>query len=305
MSIQTQSLNWQGSFMLDYGQKVENELAALKTQIDAHDSLKYSYPSRWLAIKLLEQDEVIVQRVQAIEGTAELLQAAKAAAEGLEAHFDDDTDTIIADRRYGWINGLVKQVVHLPRQRALTLSDRIDQIVTSRLYGIPIFLFVMWAILKITADVSAPFLDWVDGVITGPITNWVVSIISLVGLSGTWFEGLVVDGILAGVGGVLVFVPVLMSLYFTLAVLEDSGYMARAAFVMDRLMNALGLHGKSFLPMLVGFGCTVPALITSIGARLTIASPAWMPAAMLLNSIRASAGSTMGQGGTCQVFLAM
>ncbi|NMC47146.1 MAG: ferrous iron transport protein B, partial [Chloroflexi bacterium] len=107
---------------------------------------------------------------------------------------------------------------------------------------------------------SAPFLDWVDGVIGGPITNWVVSILSLLGLSGTWVESMAVDGVIAGVGGVLVFVPVLMMLYLALAVLEDSGYMARAAFVMDRLMNGLGLHGKSFLPMIVGFGCTVPAI---------------------------------------------
>jgi ferrous iron transport protein B len=100
----------------------------------------------------------------------------------------------------------------------------------------------------------------VGGVIGGPITNWVVSILGALGLGGTWIESLFVDGIIAGVGGVLVFVPVMMFLYLALAVLEDSGYMARAAFVMDRLMHALGLHGKSFLPMLIGFGCTVPAL---------------------------------------------
>ncbi|MGC9359382.1 MAG: ferrous iron transport protein B, partial [Anaerolineae bacterium] len=99
-----------------------------------------------------------------------------------------------------------------------------------------------------------------DGVIGGPITNWVVAILELLGLGGTWVESLFVDGIIAGVGGVLVFVPVLMALYLALAILEDSGYMARAAFVMDRLMHALGLHGKSFLPMIIGFGCTVPAL---------------------------------------------
>jgi len=97
-------------------------------------------------------------------------------------------------------------------------------------------------------------------VIAGPITNWVVAILRVVGLSGTWVESLFVDGIIAGVGGVMVFVPVMMALYLALAVLEDSGYMARAAFVMDRLMHALGLHGKSFLPMIIGFGCTVPAL---------------------------------------------
>ncbi len=95
--------------------------------------------------------------------------------------------------------------------------------------------------------------------IGGPLTNWVTAILGWLGLSGTWVEGLFVDGIIAGVGGMMVFVPVMMALYFALAILEDSGYMARAAFVMDRFMHALGLHGKSFMCMIVGFGCTVPA----------------------------------------------
>ncbi|MBE9471110.1 MAG: ferrous iron transport protein B, partial [Chloroflexi bacterium] len=142
----------------------------------------------------------------------------------------------------------------------LTLSDKIDRIVTNRVLGIPIFLVAMWFVFKMTAEVSGSYLDWVDGVIGGPITRWVVAILNLVGLGGTWFESLTVDGVIAGVGGVLVFVPVMLFLYFFLALLEDSGYMARAAFVMDRLMHALGLHGKSFLPMLIGFGCTVPAV---------------------------------------------
>lgn len=142
----------------------------------------------------------------------------------------------------------------------MTLPDRIDQIVTHRWLGIPIFLALMWAMFKITTDVAAPFLDWVDGIITGPLTRSVVALLGLLNLGGTWFESLMVDGIIAGVGGLMVFVPVLVSLYLALGVLEDSGYMARAAFVMDRLMRALGLHGKSFLPMIVGFGCSVPAV---------------------------------------------
>jgi ferrous iron transport protein B len=103
-------------------------------------------------------------------------------------------------------------------------------------------------------------VDWVGSVVTGPITHWAAALITALGLGGSWIESLLVDGIIAGVGGVLVFVPVLMFLYFAIALLEDSGYMARAAFVMDRVMRVLGLHGKSFLPLLIGFGCTVPAV---------------------------------------------
>ncbi|MBM3138012.1 MAG: ferrous iron transport protein B, partial [Chloroflexi bacterium] len=122
-----------------------------------------------------------------------------------------------------------------------------------------IFLALMWVVFKMTTDVAAPFLDWVDFVINGPLTRWLVSVVNLVGLNGTWVESMLIDGVVAGVGGVLVFVPVMLSLYFSLALLEDSGYMARAAFVMDRFMHSLGLHGKSFMCMIVGFGCTVPA----------------------------------------------
>ena len=213
-----------------------------------------------MAIKLLEGDADITPRVEASPAGKRIIAQLSGSVAHLEQVYGDDVDTMIADRRYGFINGLVKEVVQRSAQERMTMSDKIDKIVTNRILGIPIFLIAMWVVFKMTADASGPYLDWVDGVIGGPITNWIVAILGWIGLSGTWFESLVVDGIIAGVGGVLVFVPVLLFLYLFLALLEDSGYMARAAFVMDRLMHALGLHGKSFLPMLVGFGCTVPAV---------------------------------------------
>jgi ferrous iron transport protein B len=213
-----------------------------------------------LAIKLLEEDDEILDKLRDTGKHAALLAQARQSVAHLRSVYGDDVDTIIADRRYGWIHGLVKETVQRTREERMSLSDKIDKIVTNRVLGIPIFLVAMWIVFKMTADVSAPYLDWVDGVIGGPITNWAVAILGWLTLDGTWFESLIVDGVIAGVGGVLVFVPVLLFLYLFLALLEDSGYMARAAFVMDRLMHTLGLHGKSFLPMLVGFGCTVPAV---------------------------------------------
>lgn len=246
--------------LVDYGREIEQEIVILENRIKALPGLADRYRPRWLAIKLLEEDSGILDSVRQMDGAEELLSAARASAAHLRQVYGDDVDTIIADRRYGWINGLTREVVQKTGPDRLTLTDRIDRIVTNRVLGIPIFLAMMWAVFKMTTDVAGPFLDWVDGLIGGPITNWVVAILELVGLGGTWVESLFVDGIIAGVGGVLVFVPVLMSLYLALAILEDSGYMARAAFVMDRLMHAIGLHGKSFLPMIVGFGCTVPAI---------------------------------------------
>ena len=250
-----------GVFLVDYGREVEEEIARLQEAIERIPALTARYPSRWLAIKLLEEDPEIVSQLEtSVTGGKAILDQARKSVEHLRGVYGDDVDIIIADHRYGFISGLVREVVRRPAGERLTLSDKIDKIVTNRVLGIPIFLVAMWVVFKMTSEVSSPYLDWLDSVISGPITRWVVAILNLVGLGGTWFESLMVDGVIAGVGGVLVFVPVLLSMYFFLALLEDSGYMARAAFVMDRLMHTLGLHGKSFLPMLVGFGCTVPAI---------------------------------------------
>jgi ferrous iron transport protein B len=249
-----------GVTLVDYGTEVEHEIVTLQKIIEENAGLTARYNPRWLAIKLLEEDADITAKVQAAANTSALLARAAESIAHLRDVYGDDVDTVIADRRYGWINGLVRETVRRTAVDRQTLSDKIDKVVTNRVLGIPIFLALMWVVFKVTTDVAGPFLDWVDGVIGGPITNWVVGILGFIGLGGTWVESLFVDGIIAGVGGVMVFVPVLMALYLALAVLEDSGYMARAAFVMDRLMHALGLHGKSFLPMIVGFGCTVPAL---------------------------------------------
>ena len=249
-----------GIRLVNYGRELEEEISRLQEVIDKVPVLTEHYPSRWLAIKLLEEDKEIISKIKAVDEGEEILTQARKSIKHLSNVYGADAETIIADRRYGFISGLVKEVVQRPAVDRITLSDRIDKVITNRIIGIPIFLVVMWFVFQMTAGVSGAYLDWVDGVIGGPITRWVVAILNAIGLGGTWFESLMVDGIIAGVGGVLVFVPVLLFLYFFLALLEDSGYMARAAFVMDKLMHTFGLHGKSFMPMLIGFGCTVPAV---------------------------------------------
>lgn len=247
------------AIVIDYGQAIEQELEIVATTIAACPAIRTHFPTRWLAIKLLEQDQEILTRVSGLPGGPALLALAQQSYARLHQHYGEEVDVLMADRRYTWIHSLVGEVVQRPAGDQ-TLSDRIDQLVTHRWLGTPIFLAVMWAVFKLTADVSAPLVDWIDGVISGPITNWATLLLNAVGLGDSWFASLVVDGVIAGVGGVLVFVPVLMALYIALALLEESGYMARAAFVMDHLMAKIGLQGKSFLPMLVGFGCTVPAI---------------------------------------------
>lgn len=244
-------------FRLDYGAVVEAEIALI---VAALANAPMDYPSRWLAIKLLEDDAEVTARVASAAGGTRLLAAAAAGRARLEETLGDEADTILADRRYAWIHQLVASTVRARWHEAVTLSDRIDRFATHRLLGIPLFLAAMWLVFKVTTDLSAPWVDWIDGLLSGPLSRWALAVLAVLGLDETWVVSLVVDGAIAGVGSVLAFVPVLLALYFALAVLEDSGYMARGAFVMDRLMSRIGLQGRSFLPLMVGFGCSVPAI---------------------------------------------
>ncbi len=245
--------------LLQYGEAIDGEIARLAQQIDAEPALAQNYAARWLAVKLLENDPDILAQLQQAGHTA-LLAAAQAAIERVTEALGDDPETLITDRRYQLIGEVVGSAVTRPQQALETASDRADRIITHRIWGVPIFLALMWVVFQFTANVSAPFVDWVDGFVSGPVTHWATALLSLAGLGDSWVKSLLVDGAILGVGGVLVFVPLLFFLYFGIALLEDSGYMARAAFVMDRVMRVIGLHGKSFLPLLIGFGCTVPAV---------------------------------------------
>ena len=254
-------------FRLDYGGKIERAIACLIAAFDENKFDTGRYPQRWLAIKLLEGDADIVSRVQSMPNGAPLIELAQQNAEHLKSMLGDEVDLLTADRRYGYINGIVRQSLQRPLIDRITLTDRIDDIVTHKWLGLPFFFAIMYVIFRLVIDVSAPFLDWTDSVINGPIAHLFSFILNLV-TAPAWIHSLVIDGIVAGVGGVLVFVPGLLILYFFLALLEDSGYMSRAAFVMDRFMRVVGLHGKSFIPMILGFGCAVPAIY----ATRTIAS---------------------------------
>ena len=247
-------------FELDYGPALEEEIGYLTTEIAAYPALVAAYAPRWLALRLLEGDDDIAARLDGLPGGAAVQAAAAACAARVRPLLPEDVDVVIADRRYSWIHDLTARVATSDRPASATLSDRIDSVATNRYLGIPIFLLAMWLVFKITTELSAPWVDWLDGVLSGPISRWALAGLGAVELGETWVASLVVDGVIAGVGSVLAFVPVLLALYFALAVLEDSGYMARGAFVMDRLMNRIGLHGRSFLPLMVGFGCSVPAI---------------------------------------------
>lgn len=168
----------------------------------------------------------------------------------------DDAETLIADARYGFISGLIQDVLKKPAIEKVTASDRIDNWMLNRWLGIPIFLAILFGVFQFTFVVSGPFTKWINAGF-----GWLTEQTS--GISPPWLSSLIADGILGGVGSVLVFIPVIFLLYIALSVLEDSGYLARAAFVMDRLMHRIGLHGRSFVSLILGFGCNVPAIMSS------------------------------------------
>ena len=191
----------------------------------------------------------------------DILKAKDKSLAYLRSIYGDEAETVIADARYGFISGLMRDVLKKPAIERLTLSDRIDKVVLNRWLGIPLFLAILYGVFQFTFVVSVPFMDWIDEGF-----GWLAEQASVI---GGWGGALLADGIIGGLGSVLVFVPVIFLLYIALSILEDSGYLARAAFVMDRLMHKIGLHGRSFVPMMLGFGCNVPAIM----ATRTIENP--------------------------------
>ena len=247
------------AFRLDYGPDLEAEIARLEAFFAAAGFDPRPAPARWLALKLLEGERDVVDSVSARPAADAVLALAHERAAYLRTVYGEDVDLMAADRRFGYVSGVTRQVMKRSALNRFDMTRRIDDVLTHRWFGLPIFFAVMYVIFRLVIDVSAPFLDWVDGVINGPIAHAVGSLLTVTA-APDWLRALLVDGVIGGVGGVLTFVPGLMMLFFFLALLEDSGYLARAAFVMDRFMRVIGLHGKSFIPMVLGIGCAVPAI---------------------------------------------
>jgi ferrous iron transport protein B len=240
---------------LNYGPDIETALEHVAAALqEKHPLLANRYPLRWLTCKLIEGDSEVAKEVNFAADTV-----AGEALHHLRRAHGEDIEALMADARYALSSGLTREVLRKPELRKAELTEKIDRVVLNRFLGIPIFFGAMWLMFKLTFDVSTPFADWLDAMVAGPFARWAVLGMDLIG-APDWTVSLLVEGVMAGVGFVLVFVPVIFAMMFFITFLEGSGYMARAAFVMDRAMHAIGLHGKSFIPMLLGFGCNVPAI---------------------------------------------
>jgi len=220
-----------------------------------------NYRPGWIALKLLEGDEKVGEKISIPETFLENIALYR---EKLDKEYDSDMETILADNRYRFVSGVVRKAVKKKeRSGELTLSDKIDRVVTNRILAIPLFLAVMFVVFRITfGAVGSATIDWLDVFFNDTLAGLVSGWLEAAGAAG-WLHALVVDGVIAGLGSIMVFVPQIMIMFFFLSLLEDSGYMARAAFVIDRLLRKLGLSGKSFIPMLMGFGCSVPAVMAA------------------------------------------
>ena len=242
-----------------YNRDVENSILQLQSLIELKIAEKLPYNSRWTAIKLLEDDEIVKKRIleKAGDKAEKILKEALSQRSYLRDRFDDEPEIIMTDERYGFIAGIIKEVHTTSIKERIDISRNIDLILTNRFIGFPIFFIFIWGMFQITFSFGAYPMEWIE---TG--VGFLSSTLDGL-LPESLFKDLLLNGIIAGVGSVIIFMPNIMILFFCIAIFEDTGYMSRAAFLMDKIMHLIGLHGKSFIPMLMGFGCNVPAIMSA------------------------------------------
>ena len=277
---------------MTYSAPVEQAVSSIASLLSVEESKK-----RFYGVKVFERDE---KALEALKLSSSVASGCEEFTKAVEDKLDDDAESIITNERYEKITDLLKGAYVKQSAGKMTLSDRIDRIVTNRWLAIPIFLLVMFIVYYFTINtVGTNLTDWVNDVLFGEIVpNAVSSLLVSIGVQeGSWLYGLILDGIVAGVGAVLGFVPQMLVLFFFLAFLEGCGYMARIAFIMDRIFRKFGLSGKSFIPMMIGTGCGVPGIMASRtienerDRRMTIMTTTFIPCSAKLPIIALIAGA--------------
>lgn len=239
--------------VITYDAIIEKYLVSIESLIKQHTTGIENYNTRWLAVKLLEGDK----DVKSIVPSPIVDEEVKRAEHDVEQILGDVPETAIASARYGFISGACQECVTTTVEARHNMSDAIDSVLVNRVLGIPIFLGLMYLVFQLTFTLGDPFMGWIEQFFS------FLGDKASVAISHDLLRSLVVDGIIGGVGGVIVFLPNIIFLFIAIAVLEASGYMARVAFIMDKIMHKIGLHGKSFIPFLIGFGCSVPAIMAT------------------------------------------
>ncbi len=241
---------------IGYGSVIEEHLEALNRDMRKHrEELIAHFPPRYYALKLIEGDKEVMTMIESSPHREQWIAMATRARVSIEESLGEDIETSLARQKYGFISGALKETYTAVKNDRNTLGDRLDAIVTHRIWGFPIFFALMWFMFYCTFTLGAYPQEWIEmGV------SWLYDTVH--GLMGEGaLRDMITDGVINGVGSVLVFLPNIMILYLFISLLEDSGYLARAAFIMDKVMHHMGVHGKSFIPMVMGFGCNVPAVM--------------------------------------------
>ena len=240
-----------------YGDEIEAKLQRLQTLINLDEHFAARFPSRWLAVKLLEKDANAYERLKDHSNGPSIAAEARDAISWLEKHYGKDNEIVLSEQRYGYIRGAVKECIKIVKKPDFSITEAIDRVIMHPVLSMPIFILVLWAMFQITFTLGEYPMAWLES-----FFSWLSGVLYQV-LPESGFRSLIIDGIIAGVGGVLSFVPLIIILFFLLSILEDIGYMSRAAFATDKFLHTFGLHGQSIFPMMLGFGCSVPAIMAA------------------------------------------
>ena len=242
---------------INYGADLERSIDIIKKEMREHLDLSGAYSTRYLAIELLAGDKVISELVGKFDDDGSVCKVADEQRAVIEKRYNEDAATIVSGAKYGFVRGALLETYTEGKDKSAQLAYSVDKILTNKWLGFPILIFFLWFMFQMTFTLGAypqewleMFFGWLGDVITNVLPDGIV-------------KDLLVDGIIAGVGGVCSFLPNILILFFFISILEDTGYMARAAFIMDKLMHKMGLHGKSFIPYIIGFGCSVPAIMAT------------------------------------------
>jgi len=242
---------------INYGTDLEKSIELIKEEMLKHEDLSSAYSTRYLSIEMLAGDKVIAELVGKFDDDGSIAKVAEEQRKQIEKQYHEDAGSIVAGAKYGFVRGALLETFEQGKDRSKQPAYSIDKILTHKWLGFPILIFFLWFMFQMTFTLGAYPQAWLE-----TFFGWLGDVITRVMPDGI-LKDLIVDGIIAGVGGVCSFLPNILILFFFISVLEDTGYMARAAFIMDKLMHRMGLHGKSFIPYIIGFGCSVPAVMAT------------------------------------------
>jgi ferrous iron transport protein B len=241
---------------INYGSLIERSIKEIQDEVWKNPSITDKISSRFIAVKLLEHDKPTKQLLKNTPNYEEVRAVTKKNIKLLEAEYGESSETILTDAKYGFIAGALRETYRESKKPKRVIRE-IDDLLTHRFWGFPFFLFFMWVMFQSTFTLGSYPMEWIDAGV-GLLGDWVSDV-----MSDGPLKDLLVDGIIGGVGGVIIFLPNILILFFFISLMEDTGYMSRASFIMDKLMHKIGLHGKSFIPLIMGFGCNVPAIMAT------------------------------------------